>query len=109
MDPRLPVRVTTKLSFCGMCGAESLRRTLEGHSEPVHTVAFSPDGLRIASGSRDGAIILWDIQTGNKLHTLEGHAEPVSSVAFSTDGLTLASAGGTVQRESKVEPGFGRT
>ena len=68
-----------------------LKRTLEGHTEPTNTVAFSPDGLTLASGSRDGAIMLWDVRTGKKIHTLQGHEHPVSSVAFSPDGGTLAS------------------
>ena len=65
--------------------------TLEGHTETVDCVAFSPDGVTLASTSRDSTIKLWDITTGeckNTLNTVE-----VWSVAFSPDGQTLASAG----------------
>jgi WD40 repeat protein len=54
-------------------------------------VAFSPDGLTLASGSFDNTIKLWDTTTGTHRQTLEGHSGLVYSVAFSPDGLTLAS------------------
>ena len=56
-------------------------------------VAFSPDGLTLASGSSD-EIKLWDVATGELKATLEGHTDRVWSVAFSPDGLTLASGSG---------------
>jgi WD40 repeat protein len=46
--------------------------TLKGHTGPVTSVSFSPDGNRIASGSRDNTIRLWDASTGEELHTLKG-------------------------------------
>jgi WD40 repeat protein len=57
-------------------------------------VAFSPDGLTLASGSYDNTIKLWDTTTGTHHQTLEGHSNSVYSVAFSPDGLTLASGSG---------------
>jgi WD40 repeat protein/predicted Ser/Thr protein kinase len=68
-------------------------RTLSGHSHWVNSVAFSPDGQVIASGSWDNSIKLWQVQTGRKLRTLSGHASSVNSVAFSPDGQVIASGG----------------
>ncbi|KAL8353836.1 hypothetical protein RB601_003595 [Gaeumannomyces tritici] len=67
-------------------------QTLEGHGGSVSSVAFSPDGQRLASGSGDNTVKLWDAATGACLQTLEGHSDEVLSVAFSPDGQRLASA-----------------
>ena len=50
-------------------------RTLEGHTDWVESVAFSPDGRTIASGSWDTTIRLWEVATGQQIRTLEGHTE----------------------------------
>ena len=68
---------------------------LEGHTDSVESVAFSPDGETVASGSSDNTIRLWDVATGAELRTLRGHTDSVESVAFSPpDGETLASGSG---------------
>jgi WD40 repeat protein len=74
-------------------------QTLEGHSDWVWSVAFSPDGQRLASASADRTVKTWDPQTGVCQQTLEGHSHWVWSVAFSPDGQRLASASrdGTVK------------
>jgi WD40 repeat protein len=66
-------------------------QTLEGHSGSVHSVVFSRDGSRLASGSGDKTVRVWDVQTGQCQHTLEGHSDGVGSVVFSRDGSRLAS------------------
>ena len=70
------------------------RRTLEGHTKHVSSVAFSPDGKTLASGSTDSTVRLWNLALGAETRKLEGHADEVTSVAFSHDGKTLASSSG---------------
>jgi len=65
--------------------------TLTGHSSRVWSLAFSPDGRTLASGSWDNTIKLWDVQSQGEIATLTGHSYLVLSVAFSPDGRTLAS------------------
>jgi WD40 repeat protein len=87
--------------------------TLEGHRSSVNSVAFSPDGKRMASSSCDGAVKLWDSESGKLRTTLEGHSDSgkpvnllkghfrssVNSVVFSPDDKRLASGSqnGTVK------------
>ena len=62
-------------------------QTLEGHTDGVSSVAFSPDSKQIVSGSVDRTVRRWDAATGRQLlPALEGHNDRVSSVAFSPDG-----------------------
>ena len=63
----------------------------KGHADGVKSVAFSPDGKTLASGSSDQTIKIWDLTSGRELRTLVGHSENVTSVAFSPDGKILAS------------------
>jgi WD40 repeat protein len=70
-------------------GVETL--TLKGHTERVLSVAFSPDGKRIVSGSLDKRVKVWDADKGVETLTLKGHTDGVMSVAFSPDGKRLVS------------------
>ncbi|HMX27047.1 MAG TPA: caspase family protein [Blastocatellia bacterium] len=72
--------------------AGKLIRTLEGHSEAVSSVAFSPDGLMIVSGSGDKTIRLWNTNTGKLVRTLEGCSDCVYSFVFNSNGGVIASA-----------------
>jgi WD40 repeat protein/serine/threonine protein kinase len=71
--------------------AEKTAVTLQGHSNYVTSVSFSPDGRRIVSGSGDNTLKVWDAETGQETLTLEGHTDPVMSVSFSPDGRRIAS------------------
>ena len=69
---------------------------LDGHNDQVNSVAFSPNGQVLASGSNDGNVKLWDVNSGKEILTLspqtnEESASMITSVAFSPDGQLLAS------------------
>ncbi|MEW6216764.1 MAG: PKD domain-containing protein, partial [Candidatus Bipolaricaulota bacterium] len=70
--------------------------TLNGYGASVTSLAFSPDGMSLASGSLDHRVGLWRLspENGWEIHaTLDAHTHGVRSVAFSPDGSVLASAG----------------
>ncbi|GER85665.1 hypothetical protein KTAU_42990 [Thermogemmatispora aurantia] len=73
--------------------------TYREHSGWVNAVAWAPDGKRLASGSADGTVRVWEADTGKQLLTYQEHSGIVLSVAWAPDGRRLASGGedGTVQ------------
>ena len=65
--------------------------TANQHEESVTSIAYSPDGCYLASGSQDNTIKIWDLVTGKEKTTLKGHLNEVTSVSYSPDGRYLAS------------------
>jgi WD40 repeat protein len=84
----------TKPSSCGEYLMVRFSGRLRGTLMLCVSVAFSPDGSMIASGSDDRTIKLWRVSDGELLRTLEEHTGSVTSVAFSPDGSMIASGGG---------------
>jgi mono/diheme cytochrome c family protein len=69
-----------------------LLRVLEGHKDAIYSLALSPDGKTLATGSYDQKIKLWSVATGKEIRTLSGHNGCVFDLAFRPDGNLLASA-----------------
>lgn len=71
-----------------------IKKFLNGHLDEVHALAYAPGGQILATGAKNGEIILWDISTGReRLRLPDGHTDQVNSLAFNMDGSLLVSAG----------------
>ena len=78
-----------------------IRLTLRGHGDGVvFSVAWSPDGQRIVTGSDDMTAKVWDAETGQELLTLQGHAHVIKSLACSPDGQRFVT--GSADQTAKV-------
>ncbi len=67
--------------------------TLTGHAAWIHSVAFSPDGSTILSGSGDNVLKLWDIAGGKELKSFKGFPDGLRTAAFSPDGQAILCGG----------------
>jgi len=83
-------------------------KTCQGHKGGIYSMAFSPDGTRIVSGSDDKTIKLWDTLTGECLHTLNEHTNWVMSVVFSPDGgcIVSGSVDNTIKLWGRAKPAY---
>ena len=68
-------------------------RTIKGHSGSVNSIAMSPDGQTLASGSQDRTVSLWNLKTGKRIFTYFGQAGEVFTTAISPDGKMLVAGG----------------
>ena len=67
--------------------------TLAGHTDAIYALAFSPDGTRLVSGSRDRTLRVWDARARTPIAVLHGHTDEVFAVAYSPDARRIVSAG----------------
>lgn len=67
-------------------------KTIQGHTNILNSVTFTPDGNGLLSGSRDSSLQFWDTKTGMALFRLQGHMDTIYSVAVSPGGGIFATA-----------------
>ncbi len=81
--------------LCGHAAAQQAAQvgTLDGHTEVVYAVSWSPDGKTLATAGFDNTVRLWDAATRKEIRKYEGHTRIVMAVAISPDGKQILSGG----------------
>jgi WD40 repeat protein len=102
-----PLPPDWSLRLWDLTTGKELRR-FEGHTKPVRSVAFAPDGRWALSAAEDQTMRLWDLETGKEIRRFEGHASTVWSVAFSPDGRYALSGSGNYDQAKGLTDGFVR-
>jgi WD40 repeat protein len=80
-------------------------RSLQGHLLEPRCVVFFPDGNRVATGSEDNTVRIWDITSGHCLHVLKGHTDAVEHLWVSPDGHVVYSVAGKEVRHWDASTG----
>ena len=65
---------------------------IKKHTDWVVSVAFSPDGVLLATGDRGGGLYVWEAESGQEFHELRGHEDAITRIQWRSDGNVLASA-----------------
>jgi len=92
-SPDGTVRATIDGRVVNLARTDGSRTALASHRLRVTSAAFSPDGKRLVTASRDHDAILWDVATGRKLRVLRAHFGSVADAEFSPDGRWIVTAG----------------
>ncbi|KAG8718671.1 hypothetical protein FRC09_012291 [Ceratobasidium sp. 395] len=91
-DGYIAIGVGDTIQILDACVRQLVGKPFKGHTRPVTSVAYSPDGAYIVSGSEDATIRIWDACTGQLVsEPLEDHTSSVTSVAYSPDGARILS------------------
>jgi DNA-binding beta-propeller fold protein YncE len=102
-----PFSAELQANLAGGAQSTRLRGLLKGHSGPVLSAAFSPDGQRVVTASDDKTARLWEAGSGKEIAVLKGHTGPLRSAAFSPDGQRVVTA--SVDRTARLwEVGSGK-
>ena len=93
--PRLLVMALSAMVLGGIAVAQQASQvgTLDGHTELVYAVSWSPDGKTLATAGFDNTVRLWDAATRKEIRKYEGHTKIVMAVAISPDGKQILSGG----------------
>ena len=83
---------TTKLIKVFDLATNEILYKIKKHSEWVTQVAFSPDGILLATADRNGGLYVWEAKTGNPFYSLVGHKQEITSLSWRADGNVLLSA-----------------
>ncbi|QDU64141.1 Chromosome partition protein Smc [Planctomycetes bacterium Pan216] len=81
---------TDKLAKVLDTGSGELLHTLKKHTDWVMSVAFSPDGVLLATGDRAGGLVVWEADTGREFYVLNGHKAAIQDMAWRRDSNVLA-------------------
>ncbi|PVF91804.1 WD40 repeat-like protein [Serendipita vermifera] len=82
---------TLRVASGGQQDWAAILNVLSGHIAPILSIAFSPDGRYIASGSEDHTVRVWNAETGEDIALFEGHRDTVNAVSFSSDSRLIVS------------------
>src|SRR5580704_11477978 len=93
--PRLLVLTLSAMVIGGIAAAPQASQvgTLDGHTDLVYAVSWSPDGKTLATAGFDNTVRLWDAASRKQIRQYEGHTKIVMAVAISPDGRQILSAG----------------
>ena len=88
-----PCTASSKANECIIIQGEPHPVPFIGHHNYVYSIAFSPKGNMLVSGSYDEAVFLWDVRGARVMRSLPAHSDPVGGVDFVHDGTMVVSCG----------------